>query len=101
MAVLRLAVNAAKANTAKIGHFFFPSGQVAVGKVGQAIVPASPRQNLHKFNRGTKVSCQFLRTDLHIKPRAQVRFLGRDADRAIVGIAHARGYAAHGLHGRI
>ena len=60
---------------------------------------ARPGQHLHQFDTRTKEPGEFLRADLHVQTAAQFWLLRCHADGAVIGVAHARGNTAHGLHG--
>ena len=66
-------------------------------RLRELIVPARAREHLHELDRRVQEPREPLRRFVDRQPRAEVRLLRRDADRAVVGVARAHAEAADRL----
>ena len=71
------------------------------GEVAEVTVTARPGQHLHQLDRGAQEPVEPVRRLVDRQPGPQVRLLGGDADRAVVGVARPHAEAADGLDRRV
>src|SRR4051812_38403582 len=89
---------ATEGNTGERSHVAVKGREVVDAELRELVVPARAGQYLHELDCRVEESRETLRRLVDRKPGAQVRLLGCDTDRAVVGVASPHPKATDGLN---
>ena len=84
-----------------MGHVAVEGGQVVSTELAETSVPTRTNQHRHQLRARGQELVKSLCGQFHRQPRAQLRFLGRNTDRAVVRRARPHADAPDRLHRRI
>ena len=82
----------------KVGKVLIPTGEIAILKYVEMIVPTCASYNFHQVHAGVEECYRFLCGSIHFKFLAQFGFLCGDSGGTQICITYPRADTADGLH---